>query len=429
MNILFISGELIGADLARRLMEEGANVKLYIDNIELRNCFDGIINKTLDWRVEIDWVGKEGLIIFDDVGFGKDIDKLRLDGYRVIGAGQEGERLELDRVHGQHILKKYGVVSDEFETISLSIKDAIDFVIKHPDEWVVKQNDHNTALNYIGSLADASDVIAVMNSYRNIFGDDCSISLQKRVRGVEIAIGRFFNGNDWASPSVINFEHKHLCNDDIGPLGGETGTLMWYENNEKNKLYTQTLEKIKPHLIEIGYKGYIDLNCIVNENKIYPLEFTCRFGSSTIETQVEIHNSRWSDFMLNLASGEKFKLEYSEGYAVNVAITVPPFPYRTTDKSIINDNAVIFFKNDVLNGNSKHIHFEGVKKYKDNYLTSGNLGYVFYITSINRDIELSRKYIYQIIDNILISKMFYRTDIATRFIRKDSELLKKWGWI
>ena len=33
------------------------------------------------------------------------------------------------------------------------------------------------------------------------------------------------------------------------------------------------------------YVGYIDINCIVNNNGIYPLEFTARFGYPAISIQ------------------------------------------------------------------------------------------------------------------------------------------------
>jgi hypothetical protein len=42
-----------------------------------------------------------------------------------------------------------------------------------------------------------------------------------------------------------------------------------------------------PKLREEGYIGFIDVNCIVNSNGIYPLEFTSRFGYPTISIQQE----------------------------------------------------------------------------------------------------------------------------------------------
>jgi phosphoribosylamine--glycine ligase len=428
-KLLFISKELIAADLAYILKKEGCEVKLFIEDKPDKDSFDGMVEKINNWEKELDWVGKDGLIVFDDVGYGEIQDDLRKKGYIVVGGGSEGDRLELDREYTQTFLKSIGMVPDDFETRKLSLESAIKFIKKNKGKWVIKQNDHNTELNYIGILDDGSDAIGILESYKNKFDGLNKISLQKKVEGIEIAIGRFFNGKDWVGPSVINFEHKHLCNDDIGPLGGETGTLMWYDDNDNNKLFKNTLVKIKDHLIKIDYRGYIDINCIVNKDKIYPLEITSRFGSSTIETQSEIHISSWYDFLFSIASGKKFDLKYKKGYALNVALTVPPFPYKTTDESIMYKGVQIYFTKKILKNLFKHIHFEGVKKDRDSYYVAGNSGYVLYVAAMGRTVLGARNTVYDIIKNISIPKMFYRTDIGLRFIKKDQRLLKKWGLI
>ena len=63
------------------------------------------------------------------------------------------------------------------------------------------------------------------------------------------------------------------------------GTSMFW--SEPNKIFNATLKKMEPKLREEGYVGYIDVNCIVNNNGIYPLEFTSRFGYPTISIQQE----------------------------------------------------------------------------------------------------------------------------------------------
>jgi len=324
-RVLFISRELIGADLAYILKKEGCDVHLFIDNEPDRDSFDGMVEKTTNWENDLGWVGKDGLIIFDDVGYGNIQDKLRNKGYLVIGGSFDGDQLELDREYAQSVFRKNGVIDDKFETKKFSVEAAIAFVKKNKGRWVIKQNDHNNELNYIGHFDDGSDLISVLENYKDKAGAEYIISLQKKVEGVEVAIGRFFNGKDWVGPSVINFEHKHFLNDDIGPLGGETGTLMWYENND-TKLFNRTLDKIKKHLIDSNYKGYIDINCIVNGDSIYPLEITSRFGSSTIETQCEIHNSSWFSFLYAIATGNNFNLDYKIGYCISVCLTTDRYP-------------------------------------------------------------------------------------------------------
>ncbi|MEI6587585.1 MAG: hypothetical protein WCO05_01405 [Candidatus Moraniibacteriota bacterium] len=435
MNVLFVSRELIAADLAYQLKKEGCNVKLYIENIGDRECFDGMIEKTNDWRKELKWVKKDGLVIFDDVGYGEIQDALRKKGYLVIGGSGDGDKLELNRKYGQKVLKKCGLkIDNSFETKSFTVNSAISFIKGRKGKWALKKENHDESLTYIGNRDDGSDVLSILENYKIRFGGSYRVCLQKRVFGIEIAIGRFFNGKEWTGPLVFNVEHKHFCNDNIGPMGGETGTLMWYESDENKKLFKETLAKLGPQLKKSNYKGYVDINCIIADNKtIYPMELTSRFGSSTNETQSEIQESPWRDFLLSMAKGEDYNLKYKKGYAINVALTVPPFPYTTSDKNLSQKGVSIFFDKSLSQEEFSHIHFEEVKvKRKNNedyYFIAGSTGYVIYITECGNTVYEARNKTNKIIEKIIIPKMFHRTDIGLNFVKKDYKLLKEWGWI
>ena len=246
MRVLFISGEMIAADLAYRLKLEGCDVKLFIDDKSRKDCFEGMVEKTDNWRKELKWVGKDGLIVFDDIGYGSTQDDLRSRGFKVVGGSEGGERLERDRQFGQKIMSECGIKPLETHNFS-TVEDAIAFIKTNQHAWVLKQNGHNSAITYVGLMPDGSDVLSVLESH--IVGSDSitSLSLQKKVDGVEIAAGRYFNGKDWIGPIEMNIEHKKLFNGDLGPQTGEMGTLTWYEEKENN-LFRETLGKIKPYL-------------------------------------------------------------------------------------------------------------------------------------------------------------------------------------
>ena len=97
--------------------------------------------------------------------------------------------------------------------------------------------------------------------------------LQKYAQGVEIAVGAFFNGSDFVEPININFEHKRLFPNDIGPSTGEMGTSTFWV--KPNFVFDATLGKMREQLRASKYVGYIDINCIANGKGVWPLEWTC----------------------------------------------------------------------------------------------------------------------------------------------------------
>ena len=434
MRVLFISGEMIAADLAYRLKLEGCDVKLFIEDESRKDCFENMVEKTDNWKKELNWVGKDGLIVFDDVGYGKEQDNLRKKGFTVFGGCEKGDRLEKDREFAQSIFKSYGMEIEESKDFDKA-DDAIEYIKKNKSKWVVKQNSHDGALAYVGSSDDGSDVASVIKSYGKYNKSSAIkiLSLQKKIEGVEIAIARFFNGNDWNGPIFVSFEHKPFLNEDIGPLTAEMGTLAWYDNNENNKIFQATLAKIKPYLKEIGYRGYVDINNIVNGDRIIPLEATTRFGSPTNHLQSGMHISSWQDILLSTAKGKKTKFLFKDGFSVVISIAIPPFPYKSppSQNCYYLKDVNILFKEKLTAEEQARIHFEEVsmRKNEDQYYVAGNNGYILFVTGAGQIVEKARADAYNLVKKIIIPKMMYRTDIGIKFIKRDRELLKKWGWI
>lgn len=433
MRVLFISGELIAGDLAYRLKLEGCDVRLFIEHPDQQNCLDGFVEKTKDWRKELDWVGKDGLIVFDDVGYGKIQDDLRKEGYRVVGGSEGGDRLEQDREFGQKIFAESGmnvVPLFNFETP----EEAAKFVRENKGSWVVKQNNHQSALNYVGMMEDGSDVLGVLENYMRL--GVTNLSLQKKLKGIEIAVGRFFNGEDWVGPIEINIEHKSFMNGNIGPKTGEMGTLMWYVQDTESKLFDKTLSCLKPYLQGCNFRGTIDVNCFVEKEEVYPLEATSRFGCPTIHLQSDLHLSRWSDFFSAVADGNGYDLKVRDGYGVILTVAVPPFPYSSREVMDFSaDGMKVYFLGDLSREEKARVHLEGVSLevgldgVAQYVMTKNSIGYAVFVSGYGKSVECAREQAYALIKKIVVPKMMYRTDIGIEFIEKSRAELLSWGWI
>ncbi|MEK7203298.1 MAG: phosphoribosylamine--glycine ligase, partial [Patescibacteria group bacterium] len=134
-KFLFISYDALISDVAWHTATEGNEVKYFIDEKDEKDIADGFVPKTDDWEKEADWAD---VIVFDDVlGFGKIAKKLRDAGKKVVGGTPYTDMLEDDRAFGQEELKAAGINIIPHHDFN-SFDEAIEFVKKNPDKYVIK---------------------------------------------------------------------------------------------------------------------------------------------------------------------------------------------------------------------------------------------------------------------------------------------------
>lgn len=423
LKFLFVSIDALIGDVAWAIKKEGHECRYFIEDKDQKDVCDGFIDKVDDWKAHADWAD---IIVFDDFGFGEEADRLRKAGKPVVGGSAYTDRLEMDREFGQAEMKASGInIIPRWNFTNFD--EAIDFIKKTPDRYVIKPSglaQNEKELLFVGREEDGKDILEMLERYKKNWGKMIKeFQLQKFISGVEVAVGAFFNGEDFLLPINVNFEHKKMFPGDIGPSTGEMGTSMFW--TIRSPIFDATLLKMKERLASSGYVGYIDINCIVNSRGIYPLEFTSRFGYPHISIAMEGVLSEWGTFLYGIAKKEKPELRTKRAFQVGVVVAVPPFPFHDPGAfKRYSEEAAIIFKKPNLDG----IHPGDVKISENDWRLAGNSGYALVVTGSGTTMEEARKAAYNRIKNIVIPNMFYRTDIGKRWA-DDSDRLTMWGYL
>ncbi len=421
-KFLFASWEAVCGDMAWRIQKEGHEVKVWYEKkSENSDVHDGLLEKVDDWKKYVDWAD---IIVFDDIGFGADADRLRKSGKLVVGSSTYTDKLEHDREFGQTEMTRMGLQVlphwnfDDFDK-------AVEFIRNNPSRYVFKpsgQAQNAKDLLFIGEEEDGRDIYELLLSNKKIWNKKIkTFMLQKYASGVEIAVGAYFNGKQFLYPVNINFEHKRTYPGDLGPLTGDMGALMFW--SEPNGFFKSTIGRMESELVKSGYIGYFDINCIVNGRGVYPLEFTTRFGYPTVDVQIEGIELPWAEFLYKLASGENFKIPTKKGFQIGVCCAT--LPYLSSDKADIatyRDLSILFRK---PNPDMTGIHFGDVKLIDGVLRIAGESGYCLVVTGSGSTVEDARRQAYNRIKNIRLQNMFYRVDIGERWLQ-ESDLLQTW---
>src|SRR3989338_4290478 len=167
-KFLFVSWESLSGDLAWKIKNEGHEVKCYI-----KNCtdeYDGFLEKVPEWKPLVDWAD---IVVFDDIGFGKEADKLRKIGKAVVGGSEYTDSLEDNREFGQSEMRRLGMLTlpswdfDDYDK-------ALQFIKDNPGRYVYKPSgfipSDLKSLLFAGKDEDGKDLYEILEQNKKVFG-------------------------------------------------------------------------------------------------------------------------------------------------------------------------------------------------------------------------------------------------------------------
>jgi phosphoribosylamine--glycine ligase len=412
-----------------RLIEEGHEVRVSIANPLCHGTLAGLVARTANWRDELDWIraaGQDGILLFENVAKERGAlqDALRRDGFQVIGGSAYGDRLENDRAYAMEILAEAGLsIAPVFEFPNRAA--ALAFLDRKPSRYVLKFNGPDAAIyNYVGRLPDGRDVRTYLAHLGAPEVDRSSLVLMEFVQGVEIGVGAYFDGEKFLTPACLDWEHKRFFPGDLGELTGEMGTVVTYERS--GTFFARTLLRMEELLRVHGHCGYVNLNTIVNEQGIWPLEFTCRFGYPGFAILTPLQKTSWGELLAGMTRKSLGLVSTYSGFSVGVVLTMPPFPYPRpqVDEPL---GLPVLFDGELTADDRANMHYCELGLEDGTLVTAGIYGWAMVVTGVGDTIATAQQRANRLADRVLIPNLRYRRDIGDRLMAGDFERVESLG--
>ena len=419
MRILGIGAKVELGDLYLSLVREGHEVRVFAGDKSYAGCFDGLLTKVSDWQAELPWVGRDGLVLFERVGVGQQQEALRAEGYRVLGGSVLGDRLEYDRAFGQALLRDSGLRTAEALSFPTA-GEAASWLEAYPGRTVLKYH-NNAKATFVGDHFAGRDVLFQLKR-----GPQGAVLLMPRLEGVEVGVGAYFDGQRFLRPACIDFEHKRFFVGEMGEMTGEMGTLVAYPAD--NRIFEATLAQCETTFRAAGHVGYVNLNMIANEDGLWPLEFTCRFGNPGFAILSPLQTAGWGDLFARMIRGGETTFPASPDWSIGIVLTVPPFPEERPGADPAQDPP-IFYHHAPAPEELPHYHLSDVRIEAGQMFARRRTGYAMVVTGTGETVEEAQRAARARAENVLAPDLRWRTDIGDRFVRGEGERLRRLGWL
>jgi phosphoribosylamine--glycine ligase len=168
-----------------------------------------------------------------------------------------------------------------------------------------------------------------------------------------------------------------------------------------------------PLLRHHGYRGPLDLNAIVNDDGVWGLEFTPRFGFDALPALLEMLTEDFADIINSYARGARvtqFPIR-TEGCGAGLRVSIPPYPF---EENVTAPRGVAI--RGLVRADRMHSYFYNVFLDDEGVLrSSGAFGAIGVFTGFGDDLCSAIAKCEEIAKRAEIRDKQYRTDLGHEF--------------
>ena len=413
-----------------RCQNDGHTVKWAFNRTDKNKDFGkGLVERIEDFKPWARWAD----LIFqtDNTKHVHALESFRKEGCPIVGANLAGAKLELDRKFGQDTFKKHGIPVPPFKEFN-DYDQAIAYVKREGKRFVSKPcgDEGDKSLTYVAK--SPADMVYMLQRWKKVGKLKASFLLQEFIGGTEMAVGGWFGPGGFNAGWHENFEFKKLMAGDTGPATGEMGTVVRVVRSSK-LADKRVLAPLEDQLSEIGYCGYVDVNCIIDDKgNPWPLEFTTRPGWPTFNIQQALHTGDHAEWLADLCAGRDAKNFKNNSVAVGVVMAIPDFPYSHITRKDVTGIPVYGLTPKIM----ENVHPCGMMQGEAPQNVAGKVvqmpclttagDYVLVASGVGQSVQDARRAAYRVLKTLeMPASPFYRPDIGQRLKKQLPEIQSK----
>ena len=377
--------------------EIAENIDINVDEI------DNLLQFALKNNIDLTVVGPEQPLVLGIV------DKFQENGLRIFGVNKECARLEGSKEFSKEFMEKYNVPTAKYRAFTV-LEEAIEGIKEFSYPLVIKADGLCAGKGVIICYSEDEAKKTLKDILGNkIFGEE----------GNKVVIEEFLDGIETSLLCVVTKgkiipmesakDYKKIYEDDNGPNTGGVGCISpspIFNEELSKKIEENILKNIRYGLDkeDLDFRGILFIGLMIVNGDPKVLEFNTRFGDPETEVLIPRLDSDIVDLFEKTIDGSFMEsdLKWNNNRAITVVLTSGGYPekyekgFKITGIDDVDKDTIVFHN--------------GTKMINKDLVTNG--GRVLSVVSLGKTIEDTRDKVYNDIEKIKFSNIYYRKDIG-----------------
>ena len=345
------------------------------------------------------------------------VNDFRAEGLAIFGPDKEAAQLEGSKSYAKDFMFRHGLPTGASETFE-NATDARAYVEKVGAPIVIKA-DGLAAGKGVIVAETLEDALAAVDTCFTGFGKAGErVVVEECLFGEEASILAFVDGNT-IKPLASSQDHKRRFEGDLGPNTGGMGSYSPAPVVTDEVWETIDTTVLKPFLKgcqadNLDFKGIVFIGLMIDNGIPKVLEFNVRFGDPETQSVLSRMKSDLAEAMLATVEQrlDGYEFQWEDKHAVCVVLASGGYP-ASAEKGFEISGI------DEAEAAGTTVFQAGTKAVDGKPVTNG--GRVLGVTALGDSIAEAVENAYKGVDKISWTNMVYRTDIAHRALRRQSD--------